>query len=95
LTIEINVISDNDSSNTKLNLNINNIYNLVNDNSSITDFGENDASNSEAVLLLSESRGRGRRRGCGHDHPQIKMLKKINKPKLIWIQTLHTSIIHA
>jgi hypothetical protein len=83
LIVEINVIFDSDSSSAESNLNINNTYNLVNDNSSTTDFGENDAFNSEAVLLSSKSRGRGRRRGRGHGHPQTKMLEKINKPKLV------------
>jgi hypothetical protein len=59
LTIEINVIIDSDSSSVESNLDIDNTYNSINDNSSITDFGENDATNSEAVLLLSESWGRG------------------------------------
>jgi hypothetical protein len=90
----MNVIFDNDSSNAKSNLNINDTYNSVNDDSSTTDFGENNASNSEAVLLSSKSRGRGRGRGCGRGYLQTKMLKKINKPKLIWTQTLHTSIKH-
>jgi hypothetical protein len=54
----MNVISNNDSSSIESNLNINNIYNLVNNNFSITDFGENDAFNSEAVPSSSESQGR-------------------------------------
>jgi hypothetical protein len=53
LTIEINVISDSDSSSAESNLDINDIYDLINDNSSITDFRENDDSNSEAVPLFS------------------------------------------
>jgi hypothetical protein len=77
------VISNNDSSSVESNLNINNIYNLVNNNSSIIDFGENDASNSEEIPSSSESRGRGRGRSHGHNHPQTKILKKINKFKLI------------
>jgi hypothetical protein len=55
----MNVISNNDSLSIKSNLNINNIYNLINNNFSIIDFGENDAFNFEAVLLTSESWGRG------------------------------------
>jgi hypothetical protein len=65
----MNVISNNDSSSAESNLDFNDTYNLVNDNSSITNFGENDASNSEAVPLSSESRGRRRGRGCGHGRP--------------------------
>jgi hypothetical protein len=53
------VISNSDSSSAESNLNINDTYDSVNDNSSTTDFGENDTSNSEAVPLSSESRGRG------------------------------------
>jgi hypothetical protein len=83
LIIEINVISNNDLSSAKSNLDINNTYNPINDNSSTTDFGENDAFNSEAVPSSSESRGRGRGRGHGHGHPRTKILKEINKPKPI------------
>jgi hypothetical protein len=83
LIVEINVISNNDSSSAKSNLNINNTYNSVNDDFSTTDFGENNVSNSEAVLLSSESRGRGRGRGRGHGRPQTKTLKEINKSKPI------------
>jgi hypothetical protein len=79
----MNVISDSDSSSAKSNLDINNTYNLVNDDSSTTNFGENDAFNSEAVLSSSESRGRGRGRSRGRGHSQTKMLKEINKPKLV------------
>jgi hypothetical protein len=50
----MNVISNSDSSSVKSNLNINNIHNLVNDDFSTTDFGENDVSNSEAVPLSSK-----------------------------------------
>jgi hypothetical protein len=45
------VISNSDLLSVELNLDINNIYNLVNENSSITDFGKNDASNFETILL--------------------------------------------
>jgi hypothetical protein len=38
----MNVISNSNSSNIKSNLNINDIYNSINDNSSITDFRVND-----------------------------------------------------
>jgi hypothetical protein len=79
----MNVISDSDSSSAESNLNINNTYNLVNDNFSITNFGENDAFNSEVVLLSSESWGRGRRRDRGHGRLQTKILKEINKSKLV------------
>jgi hypothetical protein len=79
----MNVISDSNSSSAESNLDINNIYNLINDDFNTTNFGENDVSNSEAVPLSSESRGRGRGRGCGHGHLQTKMLKEINKFKLI------------
>jgi hypothetical protein len=51
----MNEISNRDSSSAELNLNINNTYDLVNDDSNTTDFGENDASNSEAVPSSSES----------------------------------------
>jgi hypothetical protein len=53
------VISDNDSLSAESNLDINNTYDLVNNDSSTIDFEENDASNSEAVPLSSESQGRG------------------------------------
>jgi hypothetical protein len=89
----MNVISNSDSSSAKSNLNINDTYDLVNDNFSITDFGENNAFNSEVIPLLSESRGRGRGRGCGHGRPRTRTLKEINKPKPIWTQTLYTLII--
>jgi hypothetical protein len=79
----MNMISNSDLLSVESNLDINNIYNLVNNDSSITDFGENDASNSEAVLLSSESWGRGQRRGCVRGRPQTKILKKINKFKLV------------
>jgi hypothetical protein len=79
----MNVIFYNDSSSIESNLNINNTYNLVNNDSSIIDFGENDAFNSEAVPLSSESRGRGQGKSHGHGHPQTKMLKEINKLKSI------------
>jgi hypothetical protein len=91
----MNVISNSDSSSAKSNLDINDTYDLVNDDSSTTDFGENDASNSEAVPLSSESQGRRQGRGRGHGHPRTRTLKEINKLKLIWIQTLYTSIIHV
>jgi hypothetical protein len=83
LTIEINVISNSDSLSVESNLNINNTYNSSNNDSSTTDFGENDAFNSEAVPSSSESRGRGRGRSRGHGHLRTKMLKEINKPKSI------------
>jgi hypothetical protein len=79
----MNVISDSNSSSAKSNLNINNIYDLINNDFSITDFEENDTSNSEAVPLSSESQDRGRGKGHSHSHPQTKILKKINKFKLI------------
>jgi hypothetical protein len=90
----MNMISNSDLSSAESNLNINNIYNLVNDNSSITNFGENNVFNSEAISLSSESRGRGRKRNCSLGHSWTRMLKKINKPKPIWTQTLYTLIIH-
>jgi hypothetical protein len=90
LIIEINVISysnslisNSDSSSAKSNLNINNIYNLVNNNSSTTNFRENNTFNFEVVLLSSESQGRRRGKGRGRGHLQTKTLKEINKPKLI------------
>jgi hypothetical protein len=55
LTIEINVISDSDSSNAKSNLDINNTYDLVNNDFNTIDFGENDTFNFKAVPLSSES----------------------------------------
>jgi hypothetical protein len=58
LTIEINVISNSDSLSAKSNLDIDDTYDSVNDNFSITDFGENNTSNFEAILLLNESQGR-------------------------------------
>jgi hypothetical protein len=70
LTIEINVISDSDSLSAESNLDINDIYNLINNDFNITDFGENDASNSEAIPSLSESQGRRRGRGHGCGCPQ-------------------------
>jgi hypothetical protein len=70
----MNVISDSDSLSAKSNLNINDIYNLINNDSSTTDFRENNAFNSEAVPSSSESQGRGR--GCGHGHPRTRMLKE-------------------
>jgi hypothetical protein len=79
----MNVISNRNSSSAESNLDINNTYNLINNNSSIIDFGENDASNFEAVPSSSESRGRGRERSHGHGRPQTRMLEEINKPKLI------------
>jgi hypothetical protein len=81
LIIEINVISDSDSSSAESNLDINDTYDLVNDDSNTIDFGENDTSNFEAVSLSSESRGRGRGRSRGHGHPRTRTLEKINKPK--------------
>jgi hypothetical protein len=54
----MNVISNSDSLSIESNLDINNTYDPINDDSSITDFGENDAFNSEAVPSSSESRGR-------------------------------------
>jgi hypothetical protein len=65
----MNVISNSDSSSAKLNLDINNTYNSINDDFSIINFRENDASNFEAVPSSSESRGRGRRRNRGRGHP--------------------------
>jgi hypothetical protein len=91
----MNVIFDSNSSSAESNLDINDTYNLVNDNSSTTDFGENDAFNSEVVPLSSESQGRGRGRSRGHGHPRTKMLEEINKLKPIWIQTFYTFIIHT
>jgi hypothetical protein len=91
----MNVISNSDSSSAKSNLDINDTYDPVNNDFSTTDFGENNVFNSEAVLLLSESRGRGRGRGRGHGRLRTRTLKEINKPKPVWTQTLHTSIIHA
>jgi hypothetical protein len=79
----MNVIFDSDSLSIESNLNINNTYNSINNNSSIIDFRENNAFNSKAILLLNESKGRGWRKSRGHGHPQTKILKKINKPKLI------------
>jgi hypothetical protein len=79
----MNVISNSDSSSAKSNLDINDIYDLVNDNSNTTNFRENNASNSEAIPLSSESWGRGQRSSYSHGHLQTKMLKKINKSKLI------------
>jgi hypothetical protein len=64
-------------------LDIDDIYDIVNNNFSITDFGENNTSNFEAILLLNESQGRRWRRSHSHGHPQTKMLKKINKLKLV------------
>jgi hypothetical protein len=89
------VISNSDSLSAESNLDINDIYDPVNNNSSTTNFGENDVSNSEAAPSSSESRGRGRGRGCGRGRPRTRMLEEINKPKPIWTQTLHTPIIHA
>jgi hypothetical protein len=91
----MNVISISNSLSAESNLNINNTYNPVNDNSNTTDFRENNASNSEVVLLSSESRGRGRGRSRGRGQPQTRILEKINKPKLIWTQTLYTLILYA
>jgi hypothetical protein len=51
----MNLISNSDLSSAKLNLDINDIYNLVNDNSNITDFEKNNAFNSKAVPLSNES----------------------------------------
>jgi hypothetical protein len=65
----MNVISNSNLSNAESNLNINNTYDSINDNVSIIDFGENDTSNSEAVLLLSKSQGKGRRKSRGNSHP--------------------------
>jgi hypothetical protein len=42
----------------KSNLDINDTYDLVNNNSSTIDSGENDASNSEAVLLSNKSQNK-------------------------------------
>jgi hypothetical protein len=64
-------------------LNINNTYDLVNDDSNTTDFGKNYTFNFEAVLSSSESQGRGRRRGCGRGRPRTRTLEEINKPKLV------------
>jgi hypothetical protein len=91
----MNVISNSDSSNAESNLDINNTYNSINNDSSTTNFRENNVFNSEAILSLSESRGRGQGRSCGHGRLRTRTLKEINKPKLIWTQTLHTPIIHA
>jgi hypothetical protein len=55
----MNVISSSDSSSAESNLDINNIYNPVNNNSNTTDFGKNNVFNSEAVLLSSESQSKG------------------------------------
>jgi hypothetical protein len=91
----MNVISNSDSSSAESNLDINNNYDPANDNSSITDFEENNTFNSEIVPLLNESRGRGRRRNCGRSRLRTRMLEEINKLKSIWTQTLHTLIIHT
>jgi hypothetical protein len=90
LTIEMNVISNSDSLSATSNLDINDNYDLVNDDSSTTDFGENNVSNSKAVLLSSKSRGRRWGKSCGCGRPQTKMLEEINKPKLIidWIKLI-------
>jgi hypothetical protein len=53
------MISDSNSSSVESNLNINNTYNLVNDDFNRIDFGDNDISNFKAVLLSSESWSRG------------------------------------
>jgi hypothetical protein len=79
----MNVISNNDSSSAESNLNINNTYNLVNDDSSTTNFKENNTFNSKVIPLSSESQGRGQGKGRGRGHLPTKMLKKINKLKLI------------
>jgi hypothetical protein len=50
----MNVISNNDLLSVESNLDINNTYNLVNNNSSTINFRENDTFNSE-VVPLSES----------------------------------------
>jgi hypothetical protein len=91
----MNMIFDSDSSSVESNLDINNTYNPVNNDSSITVFGENDAFNFEAIPLSNESQGRGRGRDRGRGHPRTKTLKEINKPKLVWTQALYTPIIHA
>jgi hypothetical protein len=83
LIIKINVISDSDLSSAESNLDINNTYDLVNDDFSITDFRENDVSNFEAAPSSSESQGRGQGRSRSHSHLQTKILKKINKLKSI------------
>jgi hypothetical protein len=51
----MNVISNNNSSSVKSNLDINNTYDLVNDNSNTINFKENNTFNFEVVLSLSES----------------------------------------
>jgi hypothetical protein len=81
--------------NNKLDLNIDNTYDIVNDDSNITDFRENNIFNSEAVPSSSKSRGRRQRRSRGHGHPRTKTLEEINKPKLKKTETLCTSIMHA
>jgi hypothetical protein len=59
LTVKINVISDSDSLSIESNLDINDTYDLVNNDFSTTDFGENNTSNSEAIPSSSENQGRG------------------------------------
>jgi hypothetical protein len=52
------VISNSNSLSIESNLNINNTYDLINDNFSITDFGENDAFNFEEIPSSNESRNK-------------------------------------
>jgi hypothetical protein len=49
------VISNSNSLSVESNLDINDTYDPINDDSSITDFGENDTSNSEAILLSNKN----------------------------------------
>jgi hypothetical protein len=88
------VISNNNSLSVESNLDINNIYNPVNNDFSITDFRENNTFNFEIILLSSESQGRRQGKSCGRGCLQTRKLKEINKPKLILTQTLYTPIIY-
>jgi hypothetical protein len=51
----MNVISNSDSLSVESNIDINDTYNSVNNNSNITNFGENDTFNFKAIPLLNES----------------------------------------
>jgi hypothetical protein len=55
----MNVISNSDSLSAESNLDINDTYDLVNNDSNTIDFGENDVFNSNAIPLSNESWGRG------------------------------------
>jgi hypothetical protein len=54
----MNVISNSNLSSVKSNLDINNTYNSVNNNSNITNFRENNTFNSKVILLSNESQSR-------------------------------------